>query len=196
MLRMGLSDDIEFRLLWLYGWQFFDVEENKVGSIDLIMSMKFRLLEQDGWRPASAVSVTWTAPTAKGEFSVDRAEVGIEWVYGYEFGNGMRIEAATHWQTSSLQEFALLPDEPNRDQHRLWAQAVAIGRELTERNTAYFEFYGLYSQNLVDNYSVSILNIGLDHYFTDNFLIDFRLGRGLSDDADDFFAGAGGAVRF
>jgi dTDP-4-amino-4,6-dideoxygalactose transaminase len=36
----------------------------------------------------------------------------------------------------------------------------------------------------------------LDHYFTDDFLIDVRVGVGLTDDSEDFFSGVGGGVRF
>ena len=47
-----------------------------------------------------------------------------------------------------------------------------------------------------DDFVVSIFNVGLDHYITDDFVIDFRAGVGLSEDSDDFFTGVGGVYRF
>jgi hypothetical protein len=41
-----------------------------------------------------------------------------------------------------------------------------------------------------------VFNVGIDHYVTDNFVIDWRGGVGLSEDAEDFFTGVGGGYRF
>ena len=60
----------------------------------------------------------------------------------------------------------------------------------------YVEWYGLFSHALEDEFSMSIFNIGIDHYFTDDLVVDFRVGKGLTEDSDDFFAGVGGGFRF
>jgi len=60
----------------------------------------------------------------------------------------------------------------------------------------YAEWFGIYSDNLADEFSISIFNVGIDHYVTDNIVLDIRVGKGLSDDADDFFCGVGGGIRF
>jgi hypothetical protein len=39
-------------------------------------------------------------------------------------------------------------------------------------------------------------NVGLDFYVTDNFVLDYRIGLGLTADADDVFSGVGGGFRF
>ena len=70
------------------------------------------------------------------------------------------------------------------------------GCELTERNTMYVEWYGMFSHALENEYSLSFFNIGVDHYFTDNLLVDVRVGMGLTEDSDDLFAGVGGGFRF
>jgi hypothetical protein len=51
--------------------------------------------------------------------------------------------------------------------------------------------YGL-TDELVENY----FNIGVDFLVNDDFVIDFRIGKGLSGDAEDFFVGASGGLRF
>ena len=76
------------------------------------------------------------------------------------------------------------------------SQSIALGTDITENNALYGEWYGLFSDGLEDNFSIGFFNVGVDHYFTDNFLIDLRVGVGLTEDSEDIFAGCGGGVRF
>ena len=48
LLRLGLSDDIEFRLRWTYDWRFIDVEDNLDSAADLIWSLKLGMTDE--WR--------------------------------------------------------------------------------------------------------------------------------------------------
>ena len=68
--------------------------------------------------------------------------------------------------------------------------------EASERNTLYVEWFGVFSSGREEEYSISVFNMGVDHYVTNNFVIDFRAGVGLTDDSDDFFTGVGGGYRF
>jgi hypothetical protein len=38
--------------------------------------------------------------------------------------------------------------------------------------------------------------MGLDHYLSSNLLIDFRVGVGVTEDAENLFAGVGGGYRY
>ena len=38
--------------------------------------------------------------------------------------------------------------------------------------------------------------MGVDYYVTDDFVLDVRVGKGLTNDSDDFFTGIGGGYRF
>ena len=58
------------------------------------------------------------------------------------------------------------------------------------------EWFGIFSDGRADELVISVYNLGVDHYVTDDFVIDFRAGVGLSDDSDDFFTGIGGGYRF
>jgi hypothetical protein len=97
---------------------------------------------------------------------------------------------------SGLGDFSLLPEEPASDHFIVWSQSVALGVELNERSVLYNEWFGLYSHALEDNYSISFYNVGIDYYVTDDFVVDFRVGLGLTEDSDDFFIGVGGGYRF
>ena len=60
----------------------------------------------------------------------------------------------------------------------------------------YNEFFGLFSHALEDDFTIVVYNIGFDYYINDNFVVDIRVGKGLTDDSDDFFTGIGGGYRF
>ena len=63
-----------------------------------------------------------------------------------------------------------------------------------------FEIYGeWFSLMPIDADSVKperYLSGGMIYYLTNNLQIDLRGGLGMCDAADDYFVGAGGAVRF
>ncbi len=60
----------------------------------------------------------------------------------------------------------------------------------------YAEWYGQFSHALADEFTISIFNVGIDHYITDDLVVDFRVGMGLNDESDNLFAGVGGGYRF
>ena len=47
-----------------------------------------------------------------------------------------------------------------------------------------------------DNFSISFFNIGVDYYLSENWVVDVRVGVGLTNDSEDFFSGVGGGYRF
>ena len=53
-----------------------------------------------------------------------------------------------------------------------------------------------FNDGLEEELSVSYFNVGVDHYFTDNFVFDIRFAAGLNETSDDFFTGVGGGLRF
>ena len=196
LVRLGLSDDIEFRVRWTYAWAFADEGHNVDGAEDLRWGFKFATTEQEGWIPESALSVAFTASTGGEAFSTGRVEVGMNYVYGWEFAEIWSLYGSTGFATSALGDFGLIPEEPGSDHFIQWHQSVALGTEITERMTLYNEFYGLFSNALADEYSIVFYNMGVDYYVTDNLVLDFRAGVGLTPDSDDFFSGVGGGYRF
>ena len=195
MLRMGLSDDIEFRLRFNYGWQSIDVHDDKDGAQDLIWSFKFAVTDQTGCVPESALELRFSAPLGS-SFSTERVDYGFDNIYGWEIAEGWELYGSTGYFTGGLGDFGLVPEEPAADWFAVWTQSVALGVEVTENMTIYSEFFGLFSHALEDDFSIVFYNIGIDYYLSDNFVIDVRAGKGLTPDADDFFTGVGGGYRF
>ena len=158
--------------------------------------LRFDLTEHCGWRPESALEIRSSVPTGSSEFSLGRVEVGLDYIYGWELSEQLTLYGSTGYAPGGLGEFSLIPEEPESDRFTVFSQSVALGTELTENNTLYGEVFGLFSDDLEDNFSLAFFNVGFDHYFNDNFLIDFRVGVGLTEESEDFFAGVGGGVRF
>jgi hypothetical protein len=196
LLRLGLSDDIEFRLRWNYAWRFIEEEPDLQGAQDMIWSIKLQMTEARDWMPESALEIRSSVPTGGSDFSVGEVKAGFSYIYGWELTENTTLYGSTVYAPNGLGEFSLVPEEPEAVSFDVWAQSVALGAELTEKNTGYLEWFGLFSKGLEEEFSLSFLNAGFDHYFTDNFLIDFRVGMGLTEDSEDFFAGLGGGARF
>jgi hypothetical protein len=195
-VRIGLSEDIEFRIRWTYAWGFVDEGDNVEGAEDLRWSFKLGMTEQDCWLPESAMEVRCTAPTGGSAFSTKRVEFGLDYIYGWQIAEDWTLYGSTGFGSNALGDFGLVPEEPASERFMVWNQSVAIGTELTERVTMYNEWYTLCSSGLEDDYTIVIYNVGADYYVTDNFVLDFRVGMGLTRDSDDFFTGVGGGYRF
>ncbi len=196
LLRYGLSDDIEFRVRWTYAWAFTDEGEEAIGSEDLKWSFKFGLTDQRDWIPESAIELRFTAPTGGRAFSTTRVESGFDLIYGWELVEGWELYGSTGYSGNGLGDFGILPDEPASDRFGVWSQSLALGTVLSEKMTVYNEFFGLFSYALEDDFSIVVYNIGIDYYVSDNFVLDVRVGKGLTPDTDDFFSGIGGGYRF
>lgn len=196
LARYGLTDDIEFRTRWNYAWRFEDEGEDQDAAQDLIWSIKLNVTDQCAFVPESALEIRSSIPTGGSAFTLGRVEVGLDYIYSWELIEGCELYGSTGYSPGGLGEFSLIPDEPETDRFVIWSQSVAIGIELTERMTMYNEWFGLYSTGLEDELSIGIYNVGIDYYITDDFVIDVRVGMGLTPDSDDFFTGIGGGYRF
>ena len=197
MYRHGLSERSEFRMRFNYTWKFIEDEDDVEGAEDLRLSLKYILTEQCQWRPESALELRTSTPSGADAITTGNWEGGIDYIYGWEFLERYSLTASTGVNTNALGDIAFLDPEADRDDRFLaWTQSFAIGKKVTEKSTAYFEWFGIFTHGREDEASLSFLNVGIDRYLSHNALIDFRIGWGLTEDADDVFAGVGGAFRF
>ena len=195
LIRYGLTEKVEFRLRYNEVWQFG--EEDLSGSEDIHWAFKVRTSDQQGWRPESALEIRATAPTGGVDWSTDEVEFGLDYIYGWKISPRVEIYGSSGFSTNGLGEFAFRPSAPADEEFILYTQSVAIGTELTERCTAYTEFFGLFSDGFEsDEERPVFFNVGLDYYLSDNVVLDVRAGTGLNADAEDLFFGMGGAFRF
>ena len=197
LARVGLSEDIEFRLRWNYAWQFINEGADRNGSEDLRYSLKFQLTRQPecGCLPTTALEVRGSAPTGGDNFTTGRVEFSLDYIYQWQVAEYVTVAGSTGYGTNGFGDIGFLEDEPTED-YNVMTQSAVLGLELTEMNTLYAEWFGVFSDGLDDEFVVSVFNIGIDHYFTNNLVVDFRAGTGMSQDSDDLFVGVGGGYRF
>ena len=196
LVRLGLSDDIEFRLRWTYAWEAVDEGEIAESAEDLRWGFKLRATDQDAWIPESALELRFTVPTGGSDFSTRQVEAGLDYIYGWQIVEGWELYGSTGFGTQAWGDFGLVPEEPASDRFIAWTQSLALGTEITEQITMYQEFFGIFSYGLQDDYAEVYFNVGVDFYATSNLVLDVRSGVGITPDADDFFAGVGGGYRF
>ena len=196
MVRLGLSDDIEMRLRWTYTWEFIDVLDNEDSAQDVIWTFKFGVTDECGWIPESAFELRSSLPTGGSNWTRDKMELGFDYIYGWEIREGWELYGSTGYLGGGLGDFGLQPEEPASENFGVWTQSVALGTALNERSVLYNEVFALVSDGLEDEFTVAFYNAGVDFYVTDDFVLDFRIGVGLTDDADDLFTGIGAGIRF
>jgi len=198
LVRVGISEDIEFRLRWNYAWVSIDEEPGRVGSEDIRYSVKLQMTRQPcaGLLPTSALELRGTAPTGGDDFSTGHAEFSLDYICEWELTERVTFAGSTGFGTNGFADFGLASEDPTDRNFNVLSQSAVLGLELSELNVLYIEWFGIFSSGLEDDFVVSVFNVGLDHYITDDFVVDFRAGVGLTEDSDDFFTGVGGAYRF
>ena len=195
LFRYGLTEDIEIRLRYNNAWLFG--EEDGSGAEDIRFGVKFIASEQREWIPESAVELRFTAPTGASDWSTDELEFGLDYIYGWQLTPKVVLYGSSGFSTNALGEFAFTPLDVVDEEFLLYTQSVALGVELTKQVTVYSEFFGLFTDGFEDDEESPVFfNVGVDYYVNDDFVLDARVGTGLSNDAEDLFVGVGGAFRF
>ena len=198
LLRIGLVDDFELRLGWDgYSWQdqLFDVqrdsgfrlsvEDHIQGSNDVSIGLKYKLFEQEGARPHLGVIAELSMPSGTPEFSAGDVEPAAILCWAYDLDE--------RWALAGNVGVGAVRGESNR-----FAQAtssVSLAYALSERWGSYAEYFGIYP-NADGSDCAHSVNGGLTYLISDNLQVDLRVGAGLNEEADDFFAGAGFAWRW
>lgn len=189
LFRIGVADPIELRIGWTYAWEEVDAAGSSFsseGGTDLYLGLKLALFEQNRWRPEQAIIIESTSPTGAEQFSTHQTEFGLNYLYSWELPNEWSLAGSTGFGT----------DNDVGNHCLIWHQSVALGIPLTERIGTYIEYFGLYSYGSADETREHYLSGGFTWLVNYNVQFDFRAGKGLSDDSDDFFTGIGGAFRF
>lgn len=187
LLRIGLLTDFELRIAWT-GW----VWERPGGGVatidgpaDLSLGFKVHLFDQDGLVPSLGVIGQTSIPVGDPPSGEDDfvPEGKLAWSYAL-------FEPLT--LSGNLSLAAAIAD--SGDRYAQFGASVSLGVGLTDRLGMYVEYFGVYGvSDATPEHSV---NTGLTFLITNDLQLDARIGAGLSDAADDLFAGFGLSVRF
>jgi hypothetical protein len=170
------------------GWTI-DLDSNTSGFGDSGISAKIKLADESGILPAMAVLTSVTAPTGKDGFSSERWDPELRFIFSHSINDKCSIgyNVAASWTSSTYSD-----DDVTTLASLPWS--VSLGRSLTDKIGMFVEGYGDIPINAFGGPANSI-DFGLTWLAFDNFQFDAEGGFGLSEAADDWFAGAGFAWR-
>lgn len=197
LFRYGLTEKWEFRTKFNYAYKQNNEEDELSGIQDLRFATKYRVSEQCCYKPTSAVEFRLSVPTGNSEISSGRVEPGLDYIYTWELNEYFNFSGSTGVNKNGLNDVGFFtPVTDPTDHFFAWTQSFALGAELTENTTGYFEWFGVYTDGREEELAASFLNFGVDYYLSHDVVIDARIGWGLTDDSDDLFVGFGGGFRF
>jgi hypothetical protein len=194
LARIGLfADWFEARIAYNYGINDVslvgvpDELDAPDGSDDLYLGIKLALTPQEHALPEMALVPQMTVPSGSRGVTAGEVMPGVNWLYGWDVlewldaGGSTQINRARDDDGNFFGEFA---------------QSLTTGFHLSERWGAYAEWYMLAPIGHTRERTQQYFDGGLTFDVTDNLQLDVRAGAGLNDAADDFFTGAGSAIRF
>ncbi len=186
LFRIGLADRWELRIeAPNFAWTDDDSGDDS-GATDFGVGCKFALTAQDGAVPAMAVLATLSFPTGDDAFTQDALVPEFRWAWTYDLPEG--------WSLAGNLGLAL-PEDEQDDLYTEFLASVSLGIPLADRWGAYLEYFGFYpagGATGAENYA----DAGVTFLLTDDVQLDARVGMGLNGRAEDFFCGAGVAIRF
>ena len=155
------------------------------GIEDLYLGAKLELTRQMGRLPSLALIPQMTLPTGSTLFSGGRALPGVNLIYSWDVPGGLSVAGSTQVNLAVADGDHSYPE---------WAQSAVAGTGLGTRGGVYGEWYAFLPPE-ADAPKEHYLNAGLTWLTADDSQWDFRIGVGLNDAAEDFFAGVGAAIR-
>ena len=188
LFRTGLSGRIEFRLSF-DGYICEDVEDED-GLGDSAIGFKINLLKESGIRPEVGFLAGLTLSTGKNAFSSEREDPSFQFLFSNTLTESISIgyNLGMVWKTVEGKSGG------GRDTLSSFQYAVSVGVEITDRLGAFAESFGNVPIRANGNPAHSF-DTGFTYKVHNNIQLDASSGVGLSDDADDWFIGAGISFR-
>ncbi|MYH48268.1 MAG: transporter [Gammaproteobacteria bacterium] len=155
------------------------------GIEDLYLGAKVQLTRQAGRLPALALLPQMTLPTGSTLFSGGRALPGVNLVYSWDAPGGLSLAGSTQINMAAGDDDGSYAE---------WAQSAVAGAGLGTRGGVYGEWYAFLPTG-ADAPQEHYFNAGLTWLTADDSQWDIRIGVGLNEAAEDFFAGVGAAIR-
>jgi len=199
LLRTGLTDWLELRIGWA-GWSSTEdvfrakndagrtvtMTEVERGWNDLYLGFKIALCEQDGLRPALSLIPAITVPSGSSNKSSGDVDPENKIAWSYDLTDSSTL--------SGNLNFAV-PTDGNGHRFFQTAASISLGHSFNDWLGGYVEYYGFYP-NEPGSDCAHTINGGFTFLVNDNLQFDVRVGKGLNEEADDMFAGAGMAIRY
>ncbi len=192
LLRYGLSDLVELRLVWNYNWEKVrdgGVDTVNDGADDLLVGTKLALVEQCCWVPEQALVIHLVTPTGARAFSGQNADIQFNYLYGWDVTDDWSLAGSFGYSTTGEFDGLVL------DRFNVFHHSSTVGHSFNDRLGAYFEYFGLYPEGMATNAGENYVNSGFTYLINNDTQFDIRAGKGLNDASEDFFGGAGLSIR-
>jgi hypothetical protein len=195
LLRYGVIEGLELRFategrVWEELHEPGGNRHSDAGWSDLQVGLKKYLWEEDGCLPEAAILGHLSIPVGEEGFSSGRFDPDFRLSFAHTLTDRLSFgyNLGTSWET-------IEDDRGDRDTHSSFIYTAALGFGLTDRLGAFIEFFGDIPIN-GEGGPANSLDGGFTYLLKDNLQVDCFLGKGLSEDAEDWFVGAGFSYRF
>ncbi len=199
-VRLGLHDRAELRFFWpgqvdsRVHPRFGGPSRRLDGPSDLEAGFKWTLLEPEGWVPRTALITSLFVPSGgDSPYSSRSVRPILHLLYGWELSDRLEIAATTAYLATRGIDAA---NPSSRDSSQAFAQSLVAFYSATDRTTLFYEWFVLQRLHPSVDRAEHNMDGGLLYQITPNAQFDLRAGFGLGNHPDDFFAGAGFAVRY
>jgi hypothetical protein len=193
LVRVGFVEKLELRFGFAgMIWQDTELSDGTTtsddGAGDTEVGFKYKLCEEDGYVPQTALLAGTTLPTGESGFSSERFDPSVRLACSHTVNETMAFgyNVAGIWATEENAAGQKETDE-------FVAYSAVLGVALSDRLGTFFEFFG--EAPLNDGTPANALDTGLTYLIADNVQADVLASVGLSDAADDWFIGAGLVLR-
>jgi hypothetical protein len=191
LFRWGVfAEWFELRAAWNYAVETSNAPgvADLSGAEDLYLGVKLGLTPQEGWLPEMALVPQMTVPTGGSNFNAGEALPGVNWLYAWDINEFL--------STGGSSQFNRTLDDVTGEAYLEFAQSWTIGYGLSERLSAYTEWFAFVPMSAETVRPEHYFDGGFTYLVSNNIQLDVRAGVGLNEAAADFFAGPGLSVRF
>jgi hypothetical protein len=149
----------------------------------VLYGFKVATSRQEDWIPESCFIMEASTPTSGDLFGTVPVAT---YVAGWELPADWRLDAAIRYAYS----------EGEANWFSRWSPSVVLRVPVTERLEVHAEWFGTFTQGLVDDTHRPFFSPGTHFMLADNVEIGLRVGWGLTDEAAPFFSDAGLAIHY
>lgn len=184
LVRLGLTDILEFRLEWPT-LTVINNGRDVDGLNDLALGFKIQVFQQQGLRPRLSFVGRLSIPTGNEDLSSDRVDPELRTILTYALDKrvGLFGNVNVAGPTSRGKRFVQV------------SSSLGLSATIRETVSGFVEYFGSYPIDVAGG-SGHFLQTGILYLLTYNIQLDGRVGVGLNRGTDDVFTGAGISWRF
>lgn len=190
LARMGLLEDrLEFRAIWS---GYVDSREDAAGGArttadglaDVILGLKLKCLDQDGWVPRTVLIAQTYLGTGNAEVT-GGVDPTVKAAFSWDLGDGWALlgNAGVSWPSDSEDHFTQ------------GLGSILVSYAIAEETTLFAEYYATFPIARDDD-AAHAVDFGVWQRLGPSIQLDARVGFGLNDAADDVLIGAGISFLF